>query len=635
LDSVIKEVGKVLFANEKIKLINNSILNELGDKTADELRDASLYFEKLSVPLALTLMEEALKRRPDGPFIQSKVAQYKEYILLTDILKVEPLTQHLLKNVISKFNLSNHGSIYSFSQRVKDEYPELSFELLWLSHLKQPQNKQYIEAVKSHAKDLGIQLFYDQRVAQVTRLYDYTETAYERSEAYDTFVSKEVFGGELAEALVGECNLPKSLLEQAIIKGFLEFICPYTGIKLKSSSMISENLFVFGEGEGRFYVSFQLEPLFQQPISTLFVFMPKKNQIILHDFAKSRKPFPYTKNNIPRMLNSTFKKVVTNYLDDSFVVNTTAKNVVITSRGLNHIGHSLWNELSVYSSLLDYNKLYSLNPDITVAFCNNFYLTGKEMIAFFNFKGTVSCHEVYADVLKYYENELVLTLSHDFISRQFVESLLRYSYGLDIQKVNVQNKVILSLRTGKRSCKNEAEVYIKLIKEVRKVRPDTEFIIDGVNVIPQRLDSNSGDVKRLDGHHEDELNIAKYIMSSVGGSANVTICVAKELSESLKLISQSCCVISPWGAGLVKYRWLLDKKVFIYGSEITLDDSHIHKDLYDSNEFIKSVNVSSYYSGDSTYIDEKSKNREASYIVDEEAFVIEAKCFILNSLEKE
>ena len=68
---------------------------------ADILRDAAVYYEKTNNSyLAQTIMEEALKLRPDGPFIKEKVRLYREKnkLISRDSREMESSKQILLRS---------------------------------------------------------------------------------------------------------------------------------------------------------------------------------------------------------------------------------------------------------------------------------------------------------------------------------------------------------------------------------------------------------------------------------------------------------------------------------------------------------------------------------------------------------
>ncbi|WP_339891967.1 hypothetical protein [uncultured Alteromonas sp.] len=636
-NGALKEFGRLML-NQSIRSLVGNISYISSDMSADELRDAALELEKVSIALASALMNEAQKKRPNGPFINQKAIEFSRLARAEALIYTDDTYEYVAEHIFELFKQAPLEELITFVNEYCEKRKKLAFEIIWRAHLSFQHNKAIKNLVKHYAFLNSIPLLEDPRLSTVTRV-DELESSYTISglhlEQLDKKYSSATLKPQRPPLLSPETpgDYPKLLLENCIKKGYLEFWSPYTGKRETSSSLLGGNLFVFGEGINKFYISFQMEPLFQQPINTIFLFLPKLNRILYCKYSESNKAFPFSKNSIPRMLNKKFKSAIQNFLDISFQVQKDSKKVIITTPNLNHIGHSLWNELSVFSNLLNYNELVRLNNKPKVLLQNNFFFNKDKLADFLIRNTSLRRKDLIFSLNTEDDDSIVITLSDSRMSREFNRALILEQFGIKPLLAKPKNKIILSLRVGKRSCENEASLYISLIKKLTQTRSDLDFVIDGVNKLPEWLDHDSGDVRRLDGHYEQEKKIAELIKSSVPNPQRVTTCIFENLGNSLAHIRDSLCIISPWGAGLVKYRWLMDKSVFIYGSSVTMSTSHVHKDLYDSHLFIDSNEESVYFSGKSDFVDADRSDRESSYTIDEEHFVEEASSFIFKKLE--
>lgn len=636
-NKALKEFGRLML-DHSIKSLIDNISHISSDMSADELRDAALEIEKVSIALASALMREAQKKRPNGPFINEKALKFDRLARAEALIHASDPCERVADHIFELFRQAQLEELIAFVAEYCEKRPMLAFEIIWKAHLSFQHNKAIKSLVIQYASFNSIPLLVDPRLSTVTRVDELNSNCAIGGlnlEQFDKKRSNSTLNSQATYLLSPETlgDLPKLLLENCIKKGYLEFISPYTGKREISSSSLGGNLFVFGEGINKFYICFQVEPLFQQPINTIFLFLPKLNRILYRNYSESNKAFPFSKNSIPRMLNKKFRSAINNFLDETFQIQRDSKQVIITTPKLNHIGHSLWNELSVFSNLLNYNELRRLNKKPKVLLQNNFFFHRDNLAEFLIRNTPIYREDLIFNLTAKDDSSIIITLSDSRMNREFNSALVFEQFGIRPLLAKPKNKIILSLRVGKRCCENEASLYISLIKNLTQAYSNLEFVIDGVNKLPQWLDSDSGDVRRLEGHYEKEIKIAELIKANVPNPEIITTCIFESLGGSLAHINDSICVISPWGAGLVKYRWLMDKSVFIYGSSVTMSNSHVHKDLYDSQLFIDSDEESFYFTGKADFVDPNSSDRESSYTIDEEHFVKEASSFIFNKLE--
>jgi hypothetical protein len=423
-------------------------------------------------------------------------------------------------------------------------------------------------------------------------------------------------------------HFPIKLLSDAISNSRLLFISPFSGRLCKSSNAVDINTYEFLDDGQFFYVSTHISPKMQHSQSFFNIFIPKDKAIITYDYRQNKVDFLLNKKGKERFLINQLVKLKEKVGGESKSLNKS----LVCNFGLAHIGHAVWQDISIFYGLLLDKKT---TKNIELAFSNNYY---TENLAVHSLLGLPTLRfknvfEMYSYAKK--NRMFPVVLSDNYITEKsayLIEKSLETEATLDL-KTSLDKpklkKVLLSLRSGSRCCINEKGFYSEIIKVMCIIEPNILFIIDGMNDSFELDVHDKDQVNRLKASLVYEKEIAKYIISE-NPLANIIDFVGTTVCNSIYATKCSDVVITPWGAGLVKYKWLCNKpNVFIYGSSATLSDTHIHKRLYDMEEFRENARESSYYSGRAIFVSENAVSREDNYILDLTDIINEVTKFII------
>lgn len=421
---------------------------------------------------------------------------------------------------------------------------------------------------------------------------------------------------------------PVYLMADAIANSRVTFISPFSGEPCESSHAIAPNTYRFSEENRTFFLSTFISPKMQHSLAFFNIFIPENNMIVSYDYREDKSDFLLGHEGQQKYLLEQYDNICK--AQPAPPENTVGS--LVSNFGLAHIGHCLWQDISIFYSLL---KRDVKRENVTFAYVNNFY---TENVA--NVKRLQLPELQFRNSNELFEyskkNKLLpIIFTDSIISEAQAQTISKICYddaASDLKSLlDTENrKVVLSLRSGYRCCKNEAGIYSRLISVLSQEDSDIVFFIDGMN---SSFDFNVDDkhqIAKLKTAFVDELSVAELI-SKQNPTANIVNIIGRSFNDSIAVSSAANVIISPWGAGLVKYKWLCNHpNVFIYGSEATLSESHLHKRLYDEKKFRENVAPSTYFKGTSKFV-QKQQSRDDNYTISEEEFVSEVRNFFRES----
>lgn len=430
-------------------------------------------------------------------------------------------------------------------------------------------------------------------------------------------------------------NFPIKLLADAISNARIQFVSPFSGKVIYSATAVDINTYEFFDEGVIFYISTHISPKMQHSQAFLNIFIPEINRVVTYDYRKDKTDFLLNKEGTKGYLLKQFFKLIMPPNKSNTLDAIDATKSIVCNFGLAHMGHSLWQDISVFFTLLQNKKSCD---KVELALINNFYSeniskTLSEVLPNLRFKNV-------SDMFSYAKgnNLFPVVLSDSYITESLA-NLIEENLESEVDKnykalidMSTSNKVLISLRSGTRCCINEKEFYSEIIKHISLNEPNILFIIDGMNDSFELDIHDSEQINALKESLEYEKEIVKFILEK-NPSVKIVDLVGSRVSNSIYATRCSDVVISPWGAGLVKYKWICNKpNVFIYGSSATLSEKHAHKRLYDMELFRENAIDSTYFTGKSEFVDTSSTTREGNYKLDISDIVKEVTQFIKGSI---
>ena len=249
---------------------------------------------------------------------------------------------------------------------------------------------------------------------------------------------------------------------------------------------------------------------------------------------------------------ATYKDLLASYLSDTPNGKPT---LLLRSK---HIGHSLWNELSALEHLFKNNTEFRIAPlSGTELYDKVENLFEGSIVQRFNSLGELisDCYKNNSPPIRYNESRIPSTLVDRIVSRTLDENT-------DAERAHI------SIAVGMR-CENRYPInYIDFIvllaeKLVEKTNLNIHLLIDGHNVDGDKSirSINQGTIDIEEREIEFFNKLTLKVNASPQSSRIVLVKnIGFSITVALKKLSECSFFVAPWGAGLVKYKWLLNQK---------------------------------------------------------------------------
>ncbi|WP_279358014.1 hypothetical protein [Methylobacterium indicum] len=267
-----------------------------------------------------------------------------------------------------------------------------------------------------------------------------------------------------------------------------------------------------------------------------------------------------------------------------------------------HIGHQLWNELTGLQTLVDNiatNELpYVLVPQAHMG--TEIYGPTEDL--FHQFSGKVIRLDE-ADLSKeiYLRNLIVVRITSRFVSERLRTKVSTHAIcntAIDVKtklcNFRSQKKqiILLGLRVENRTITNLKDFCIELVNMIADFARDSVIVLDGHNVRETSLGllpfASTGEIAGKQSPIEYEKDIADAMKAAATEKGvDFISLVGEPVSHSLYWSINSDIIVSIWGAGLAKYRWVANRPCLVLTSKWNLLNRR-DLDLYSSNVYMES-----------------------------------------------
>lgn len=367
------------------------------------------------------------------------------------------------------------------------------------------------------------------------------------------------------------------------------------GNSITSNKLLTENLFYF-EKENPFIISFSSNSMVG--FSSMQIFNIKGSTV----FTLSK--LENDDNTNDWFINDLSRAIVNINQNPDLLIETPQKKVIITNFNYPHLGHNLWNGISSWGLF---------NPDD---------ITGVEFLAqslCYNIKIPNVHFTTTKPLLKFdLTNELPIFLKTNYINEKTI-SYIDYNSKINKKiKDNIPEDLfekkyaVISLRSGNRCVENNYE-FNKSVIELILSNADIDYIlIDGMNATSISERSSHKNINL-----ESELDLANKLIELYPNK--LFSIVGCTVNENLHITEKSSFFVAPWGAGLTKSNWILNKPCYIYSSSLILMSK---KDLYiyDSNEFRENANKAWFMPSNCCVKEDKKSSPRSNFNIDIKSF---------------
>jgi hypothetical protein len=273
-----------------------------------------------------------------------------------------------------------------------------------------------------------------------------------------------------------------------------------------------------------------------------------------------------------------------------------------------HIGHYIWNELAAIDCLLSRGDNVTV---FTYPWCSE-PVFGVEAV-FPEIKDSVHRSTVFIDHATSSivgGVEFFPFMSH-FISQKLADRISTVAEARNAAFANLidvvkqrQFVLVIGLRLENRRWIRQADGYKQLLKRLNRLPTPVLVIFDGHNYaehMPDRFlrshmemypDSEIPPIIK----REIELveDVTEYCASACLSNISIYNGVPTGMAESIIASNKSDFVITHWGAGLAKYKWISNSYGLILSSKFILD-TKVDLRIYDTEEYRESATSLEYY----------------------------------------
>lgn len=294
--------------------------------------------------------------------------------------------------------------------------------------------------------------------------------------------------------------------------------------------------------------------------------------------------------------NSYFNSLSKMLILKSYSINEPFSNkLYLTNYDYPHIGHNLWNGLSGWSGVnLDRIACLS-NKEIEVE------MNVKSSVFLIKNTGKIELEEAIGN------GYFPFHLKNNYISR----TLIKENFLIEPkQALKNKNAILISLRTGNRSAINQFDFIKSYISKLSEKVNNLEIFIDGMNLSDKKI--TEGSHSKINA--SEEYDIAERLKAKFNQIRIINL-VGCTIKENLDTASMVSFVLAPWGAGLAKTSWILDKPTFCYSNKLTLSTKSDLR-IYDDEVIVESNNKILFLKPDLIFDIGNDEYRNNFYILD-------------------
>lgn len=373
--------------------------------------------------------------------------------------------------------------------------------------------------------------------------------------------------------------------DEAIAKGHVTLFCEETRELLtsKKSIILNDHIVVY------YFLN-------KSESSILYAFYHSNNSKLCLLYWPKKNKVKYYKCDHNKYIAILRHHIFINFFPISKYLSNQQKSDISCLIRSNHIGHHLWNDLTGISRIFD--KKIHQNISQVIVFNSErseHYGSLENFFPGVKFKrGLNNVNELASYIYK--ENIFLVRVSDELIKEKLINKILKIS---EVSKSKSKNKnitILIGFRFENRTWLNQVEGIVFIINYLcdKYENKKFKFIIDGHNKnrsgekILSYLESSKDNIENT------EIEAFEYIRKNCNSSnSTVSHCLGYALSDNIRMIYNSDFFIAPWGAGLVKYKWICNLPGIVFTSRYNLEKRH-DLDIYDNDKYREKIVKSTY-----------------------------------------
>lgn len=337
-------------------------------------------------------------------------------------------------------------------------------------------------------------------------------------------------------------------------------------------------------------------------------------------------------------LFSYLKKIALYLMSEPVLISGSIRN--------SHMGHNLWNDLSGLDRILknkfigNYSEIYTFHGVFQDAWIpiERFIHTNSESINIDNRPEVYNINKSDLCSRTYVNGFFHIRINDNYISQDLVDKIINYNFA----KLDCTNNLSLSdgcydvnicigLRFENRTWVNQLDDFELLLKSIMdNLSGKVRVFIDGHDLLPGNVTLRShGEVDNAALENEIRLfsllieSLKSGLLSLYSERLFVFSLVNTPIEYTLFNLSKIDFFIAPWGAGLSKYKWILNKPGLVFTSDVVIKNSNYK--IYEHVKYRENARECVYVAQD--YITSHGSDKQSNFFLNVNG-VVEA----LNSL---
>ncbi len=356
--------------------------------------------------------------------------------------------------------------------------------------------------------------------------------------------------------------------QRAMIKNSrIDFISPFSGKILSSTESIYflKNVFYKFIDKETFYL------IFSGMGRKCSIFFPKNN-LVINLFQKKASYVP------SKELLNYFKFLCLKDPFFLFKINKNKKNIIAIIDFSRNIGHHLWDNLTGLNDLIETGNI-NFCKKLIIA-CPEPYGKLEELFPEIPREKIVRKNFIKPD-FSFKNSDFYVKIGARFLEESLVDRIKKYSFDKSSKEMLDKTKdfkdkhfpiVWVTLRVGVRSWLSQVSGLVSIINKLKEDFPNIGVIINGFAIPEFSFCKNKNEKKMID----EELNIARKIISSVRSDISILNVVGCKMCENIVWCDISDFYISPWGALLVNSLTICNKPGVIHSNTNVLIEQKEH-----------------------------------------------------------
>lgn len=280
-----------------------------------------------------------------------------------------------------------------------------------------------------------------------------------------------------------------------------------------------------------------------------------------------------------------------------------------------HLGHHLWNELTGLHAVVTELPKEQI-PDILMISGPRSEMYGHVDLLFPELAGKVDRTPTYREALTrwgYANTRCLFNPTGEYVSADLARRIITLAErdpGLDAAKAEAARLaadgfviVMLGLRVENRTVVDPAGFFTEITRMLREQCKRVAVVLDGHNSNAEQGSVYPSHAENLATQAPEQVEqaLVQHVRNAFAGDPNVAVIstVGAPVTASVFWCRRAAFFVTPWGAGLAKYRWICNQRgLVVAGERFFHFAGHKTVHLYDLADYMEAPTPLDFISAD-------------------------------------